>query len=99
MAAPANALADNAAGAPPPVGGTVALQHTECDVIRGIGAPDSVNISGGPGGGRVAVVTYSRGPRAGIYTFSGGRLSSVEAGPEQPAQPKAAKPKAKKKPA
>jgi len=44
-------------------------------------------------------VTWSRGPRAGIYTFTGGRLSSVEAGPEQPGQPKAAKPKAKKKPA
>jgi len=99
MAPPANALTDNTAGAPPPVGGTVALQHTECDVIRGIGAPDSVNISGGAGGSRVAVVTYSRGPRAGIYTFTGGRLSSIEAGPEQPAQPKAAKPKAKKKPA
>jgi hypothetical protein len=97
MAQPANALADNTAGAPPPAGGTVALLHTECDVIRGIGAPDSVNISTGPGGGRVAVVTYSRGPRAGIYTFTGGRLSSVEAGPDQPAQPKAAKPKARKK--
>lgn len=99
MAAPANALTDNTAGAPPPAGGTVALLHTECDVIRGIGAPDSVNISAGPGGGRVAVVTYLRGPRAGIYTFTGGRLSSVEAAPDQPAQPKAARPKAKKKPA
>src|SRR5262245_46075765 len=97
MAAPANALTDGAAGAPPPAGGSVALLHTECDVVRGIGAPDSVNISSGPGGGRIAVVTYLRGPRAGIYTFTGGRLSSVEAGPEQPAQPKAAKPKAKKK--
>lgn len=95
MAPPANALADNAAGAPPPAGGTVALLHTECDVVRGIGAPDGVNISGGPGGGRVAVVTYLRGPRAGIYTFSGGRLSSVEAAPEQPAQPRAARPKKK----
>ena len=99
MAPPANALADNTAGAPPPVGGTVALLHTECDVIRGIGAPDSVNVSTAPGGGRLAVVTYLRGPRAGIYTFTGGRLSSVEAAPEQPGQPKTAKPKAKKKPA
>lgn len=99
MAAPANALADNAAGAPPPVGGTVALLHTECDVIRGIGAPDSVDISTAPGGGRMAVVTYLRGARAGIYTFTGGRLTSVEAVPEQPAQPKSAKPKPKKKPA
>ncbi len=99
MATPANALADNAAGAPAPAGGTVALLHTECDVVRGIGAPDSVNISTAPGGGRMAVVTYLRGSRAGIYTFTGGRLSSVEAAPEQPGQPKAAKPKAKKKPA
>jgi hypothetical protein len=97
MAPPANALADNAAGAPPPVGGTVALLHTECDVVRGIGAPDSVNISTAPGGGRLAVVTYLRGPRAGIYTFTGGRLTSVEAGPEQPSQPKSAKPRPKKK--
>ena len=93
----ANALADNAAGAPQPVGGTVALLHTECDVVRGIGAPDSVNISAAPGGGRLAVVSYLRGPRAGIYTFSSGRLTSVEAAPEQPAQPKTAKPKPKKK--
>jgi hypothetical protein len=97
MAPSANALADSNAGAPPPAGGTVALLHTECDVVRGIGAPDSVNISTAPGGGRMAVVTYLRGPRAGIYTFTGGRLSSVEAGPEQAAQPKTAKPKAKKK--
>ncbi len=99
MAASANALTDGAAGAPPPTGGTVALLHTECDVVRGIGPPDSVNLSAAPGGGRMAVVTYLRGPRAGIYTFTGGRLSSVEAAPDQPGQPKAAKPKAKKKPA
>ena len=91
------ALADNAAAAPPVPGGTVALGHTECDVVRGIGAPDSVNLSNGPGG-RLAVVTWSRGPRAGIYTFSGGRLSSIERGPEPVAPPKVAK-KPKKKPA
>jgi hypothetical protein len=94
----AQALADNAAGAPPVPGGTVALGHTECDVVRGIGAPDTVNLSNGPGGGRLAVVTWSRGPRAGIYTFTGGRLSSIERGPEPVAPPKVAK-KPKKKPA
>ena len=99
MAPPANALADGAAGAPPQAGGTVALLHTECDVVRGVGAPDNVNISNNGRGDRVTVVTYLRGPRAGIYTFAAGRLTSVEAGPEQPAQPKTAKPKAKKKPA
>jgi hypothetical protein len=77
----------------------VALLHTECDVVRGIGVPDSVNISNNTRGDREAVVTYLRGPRAGIYTFTGGRLTSVEAAPEQPGQPRTAKPKAKKKPA
>jgi hypothetical protein len=98
--ADANALTDGAAAAPPPsTTGTVALGHTECDVVRGIGAPDSVNLSNSPRGDRVAVVNYSRGQRAGIYTFTGGRLSSIERGPEPVAQPKIAKPKAKKKPA
>ena len=77
----------------------MALGHTECDVVRGIGAPDSVNLSNGPRGGRLAVVTWSRGPRAGIYTFSGGRLSSIERGPEPVAPPKVAKKPPKKKPA
>jgi hypothetical protein len=95
----ANAMTDGAAGAPPVAGGTVALGHTECDVVRGIGAPDNVNISNNARGDRVAVVNWSRGPRAGIYTFTAGRLSSVERGAEPVAQPKAAKPKAKKKPA
>jgi hypothetical protein len=95
----ANALADGAAGAPPSTSGTVALGHTECDVVRGIGAPDSVNLSSNSRGDRVAVVNYSRGTRAGIYTFTGGRLSSIERGPEPVAQPKVAKPKPKKKPA
>jgi hypothetical protein len=95
----ANALTEGTAGAPPPSGGTVALGHTECDVIRGIGAPDNVGLSNNPRGERVAVVTFSRGPRAGIYTFTGGRLSSIERGPEPVAQPRTAKPKPKKKPA
>jgi hypothetical protein len=96
----ANALADGAAGGPPPsTTGTVALGHTECDVIRGIGAPDSVNLSSNPRGDRVAVVNYSRVQRAGIYTFTAGRLTSIERGAEPVAQPKVAKPKPKKKPA
>jgi hypothetical protein len=95
----ANALANGAAGAPPSTSGTVALGHTECDVVRGIGVPDNVSLSNNPRGDRVAVVTYSRGARAGIYTFAAGRLTTIERGPEPVAQPKTAKPKAKKKPA
>jgi hypothetical protein len=96
----ANALADGAAAAPvPTTTGTVALGHTECDVVRGIGAPDNVSLSNSPRGDRVAVVNYSRGQRAGIYTFTGGRLTSIERGSDPVIEPKpAAKPK-KKKPA
>jgi hypothetical protein len=93
----ANALADGAAAAPQAAGGTVALGHTECDVVRGIGAPSSVNLSNNPRGDRVAVVTWAGGPRAGIYTFTGGRLSSIERGPDPVVSPKTAKPKVKKK--
>jgi hypothetical protein len=95
----ANAMTDGAAGAPPVQSGTVALGHTECDVVRGIGAPDNVNISNNARGDRVSVINWSQGPRAGIYTFTAGRLTSIERGQEPVVQPKAAKPKAKKKPA
>jgi len=98
--ADANALTDGAAGAPvPSTTGTVALGHTECDVVRGIGAPDSVNFSNNARGDRVAIVNYSRGQRAGIYTFTSGRLTSIERAPEPVAQPNGARPRAKKKPA
>ncbi|NUR11950.1 MAG: hypothetical protein HOQ20_08920 [Bradyrhizobium sp.] len=82
---------------PAPMGGTVALGHTECDVVRGIGAPSTVNLSNDAAGRRVAVVTWTTGPRAGIYTFTAGRLSSIEGNPEPQPMPKATKPKPKKK--
>jgi hypothetical protein len=95
---PANANAlSNGATAAPTTTGTVALGHTECDVVRGIGAPDSVNISNNPRGDRLTVVNYSRGQRAGIYTFTAGRLTSIERGSDPVPEPKTAKPK--KKPA
>lgn len=104
MAAPgggpadANAATDGAPAAPvPSTSGTVALGHTECDVVRGIGAPANVNLSNNARGDRVAVVTYAEGQRAGIYTFTAGRLTSIERGPEPVASPKTAKPKAAKK--
>ncbi|MDB5485220.1 MAG: hypothetical protein JWR29_1124 [Tardiphaga sp.] len=89
--ADANALSNNAAGAPVARSGSVALGHTECDVARSIGAPDNVQLSNGPRGDRLAVLTYARGPRAGIYTFTAGRLSMVERGPEATPQPKPAR--------
>lgn len=95
----AQALAEGPAGAPAaqPVGGSVALGHTECDVVRGIGAPDSVNLSNNARGDRQAVVTWLHGSRAGIYTFTAGRLSSIDAAPQVEAPAKPTKSKAKKK--
>ena len=90
MTAPteANAMADGPGAALPASTGHVALGHTECDVARGAGAPDNVSLSTGPGGERIAVLTYAKGPRAGIYTFRSGRLSSIERVPEPAVSPK-----------
>lgn len=94
---PGPADANASTTAPAAAGGTVALGHTECDVVRGIGAPDSVNLSNNPRGERQAVVTWLHGARAGIYTFTAGRLSSIDAAPQVEAPAKPARPKAKKK--
>ena len=88
----ANALSDGAAAAPA-ASGVVALGHTECDVARGVGAPDNVSISANARGDRMAMLTYARGARAGIYTFTSGRLTVIERGPEPVAQPKQTRPK------
>jgi hypothetical protein len=94
----ANAMAEGAAASPPPTTtGTVALGHTECDVVRGIGSPGSVELSNNGRGDRVGVISYLQGQRAGIYTFTGGRLTSIERAPGAVVQPKPAK--SKKKPA
>ncbi|ABD07188.1 conserved hypothetical protein [Rhodopseudomonas palustris HaA2] len=87
----ANAQGGDPAASTMARGGTVALGHTECDVARGAGAPDGVNLSTNERGQRVALLTYSRGPRAGIYTFTAGRLTSIERAPEPAPQPRAAK--------
>ena len=98
--ADANALAEGPAASPPPsTTGTVALGHTECDVVRGIGAPGSVNLSNNQRGDRVAVINYSQGQRAGIYTFTGGRLTSIERAPGAVVQPKPHKAEEESRPA
>ncbi len=92
----ANAGGSAAADAGPQPVGSVALGHTECDVARAAGTPDSVNLSNNPRGERVATLTYLHGPRPGLYTFTAGRLTSVER-VEAPAPAKPAKSAKKKK--
>ena len=73
--------------------GAVALGHTECDVARGLGTPNNVNLSSNERGDRIAVLTYNTGPRAGIYTFKAGRLSEVERAPQAETPTAGRKPK------
>jgi len=73
----------------------IALQMTECDVVRRAGTPDNVELSTNQRGERSAVLTYSRGLRPGIYRFTSGRLISIERGsePTAPARPQKAQTK------
>jgi hypothetical protein len=77
----------------------VALQMTECEIIRRVGTPEQVNVGGNERGERAVVLTYVNGSRPGIYNFTGGRLVSIERGPEpvSAARPQRAAPKAKKR--
>jgi hypothetical protein len=62
----------------------VSLEMTECEVVRTLGQPQSVELTPEPGGRRRAVMTYTAGERAGIYQFVDGRLSAIERGNESP---------------
>jgi hypothetical protein len=73
----------------PAISSAVALEMTECDVVRRTGVPQQVDV-GSAGGERVTTLTYIGGARPGIYRFAGGRLKSMERGAE--ATPTAAKP-------
>lgn len=76
----------------------VSLEMTECEVVRALGQPQSVELTPQPGGQRRAVLTYTSGERAGIYQFVGGRLSAIERGDEPPPPPPVAKKPPAKKP-
>jgi hypothetical protein len=77
--------------------GGIALQMTECEVVRRAGAPEQVEVGKTPAGERSVVLTYTRGPRSGIYRFAGGRLFSIERAPEAPAPARQSTPAQPKK--
>ena len=81
--------------------GGVALEMTECDVVRRVGTPDRFEFGTTDRGERGVTLTYVSGPRPGIYRFAAGRLVSIERGPEPPtpANPAKAKKPVAKKPA
>ena len=100
-AAEAAAVRDPDPAAPqaaPLVTGGIALQMTECDVVRRAGPPEQLQIGTDERGERSVLITYIRGPRPGVYRFAAGRLNSIERAPEAPGA-KAQKAKSSKKPA
>ena len=78
------------------VGGGIALDMSECDVVQRAGPPDNIDISANRRGDRAVVLTYARGERSGIYRFVAGRLASIERGPEPPAPERPERPSKKK---
>jgi hypothetical protein len=97
-AADAQPAADpNADGSPAPMSGGIALQMTECDVVRRAGAPEQVQVGADERGERSVIITYTRGPRPGVYRFAAGRLTSIERAPEAPGAKSAPKAKPAKK--
>ena len=78
------------------VHGGIALQMTECDVIRRAGTPERTQVGASAGGEREVVLTYTAGSRPGIYRFARGRLYTIER-VEEPEAPPRAKAAASKK--
>ncbi len=79
----------------PPRG--IALNMTECDVVRVAGVTDKVEITANERGQRTVVLTYVTGARPGIYRFVAGRLVTIERGPEPPPPPKPQRPAKRQK--
>jgi hypothetical protein len=82
----ASGFADSAAagGTPQAAGGSVALQMTECEVVRRAGPVEQIDVGANERGDRVVTLTYLHGPSPGIYRFTGGRLASIERAPGPP---------------
>lgn len=92
------AVQTDAAPGVPLVPQGVALEMTECEVVKRIGPAERAEI-GSNGGDRTATLTYLHGARPGIYHFIAGRLNSIERAPEPPAPPKPVRAKPAPKPA
>ena len=82
------------------LGAGIAIGMSECDIVARLGQPNAVNVGRGPGGDRAVALTFSSGPRPGVYRFAGGRLTEMDrVEVPQAAAPEPAKKKmVKKKP-
>lgn len=69
----------------------VALEMTECEVVRAAGRPAEVQISANAAGERTVTMIYAT-PERPIYRFVSGRLRVVERGAEPAPEPGTKKP-------
>jgi hypothetical protein len=81
--------------APGPASG-VALEMTECQVVRALGPPQQAEIDSAQPGARGVTLTYVNSDRSGIYRFVNGRLATIDRGAEPDPPPVTKKPAAKK---
>jgi hypothetical protein len=82
--------------APTPPRG-IALEMTECEVVRAAGRPAEVQISTDQRGDRAVVMIFDT-PEKPTYRFVGGRLKVVERGAEPPPEPPPGRRPARKPP-
>jgi hypothetical protein len=82
-----------AAQDPNAIPGGIALEMTECEVVKRAGTPENVQLGTTDRGERAVTLTYIDGPRPGIYRFAAGRLYAIERAPEPPEPDKPVKPK------
>jgi hypothetical protein len=82
----------------PMIPSAVALEMSECDVVKRAGFPERVEIGANERNERTATLTYTGGARPGVYQFVDGRLKSMERGPEPVAPARPAKKPAKPAP-
>lgn len=73
----------------------IALEMSECDVVKRAGFAEQANIGTSERGERTVTLTYINGQRPGIYNFTSGRLTSMERAPEPPPSARTAKKPAK----
>lgn len=78
--------------------GGIALGMTECDVVKRIGPPEKIALGTNERGERTLTLTYTGNVRPGIYSFTAGRLVSIERAPEPPAPPRPVRPAKPAKP-
>lgn len=75
----------------PAVPTAIALEMSECDVVKRAGIAEKVEIGVNERRERIATLTYINGQRPGIYSFTAGRLTSMDRAPEPPAASKPGK--------